>query len=71
MPYNPATADGLERGALTFSRIEGADDAGISGNYVAGAVVSRWGTFAGQFVFQDYGEIILTDTSPDADGQSK
>ena len=68
MPYNPATVDGLERGALTFSRIEGADDAGISGNYVAGAVVSRWGTFAGQFVFQDYGEIILTDTSPDADG---
>ncbi len=68
MPYNPAAADGLERGALTFSRIEGADDAGISGNYVAGAVVSRWGTFAGQFVFQDYGEIILTDTSPDADG---
>lgn len=68
MPYNPATADGLERGALTFSRIEGADDAGISGNYVAGAFVSRWGTFAGQLVFQDYGEIILTDTSPDADG---
>lgn len=65
MPYNPATIDGLERGALTFSRVEGADDAGFSGNYVAGAAVSRWGTFAAQLVYQDYGDIPLTDTSPD------
>jgi len=68
MPYNPATVDGLEHGALTFSRIEGADDAGFSGNYVAGAVVSPWGTFAAQLVYQDYGEIALTETSPDEIG---
>jgi hypothetical protein len=71
MPYNPATIDGLERGALTFSRIEGADDAGFSGNYVAGAVVSRWGTFAAQFVYQDYGDIPLTETSPDQVGTAE
>jgi hypothetical protein len=68
MPYNPATVDGLERGALTFSRVDGADDAGFSGNYVAGAVVSRWGTFAAQLIYQDYGEIALTETSPDQVG---
>jgi hypothetical protein len=71
MPYNPAAVDGLERGALTFSRIEGADDAGFSGNYVAGAVVSRWGTFAAQFVYQDYGEIALTESSPDQIGSAE
>ena len=68
MPYNPATVDGLEQGALTFSRIEGADDAEFSGNYIAGAAVSKWGTFAGQLVYQDYGDIPLTDTSPDQVG---
>jgi len=71
MPYNPATVDGLERGALTFSRIEGADDAGFSGNYVAGAIVSHWGTFAAQLVYQDYGDIPLTDTSPDQIGTAE
>jgi hypothetical protein len=70
MPYNPATIDGLERGALTFSRHQGADDAGFDGNYVAGAVVSRWGTFAAQLLFQDYGEIPLTDSSPDVIGSA-
>lgn len=71
MPYNPATVDGLERGALTFSRHQGADDAGFDGNYVAGAFVSRWGTFAAQLMLQDYGEIPLTDTSPDVVGTAE
>ena len=71
MPYNPATVDGLERGALTFSRLQGADDAGFDGNYVAGAVVSRWGTFAAQLILQDYGEILLTDSSPDVIGSAE
>ncbi|HET9332147.1 MAG TPA: PorV/PorQ family protein [Gemmatimonadota bacterium] len=71
MPYNPATVDGLERGALTFSRLQGTDDAGFDGNYVAGAVVSRWGTFAAQLVLQDYGEIPLTDSSPDVIGSAE
>ena len=71
MPYNPATVDGLERGALTFSRHQGADEAGFDGNYVAGAVVSRWGTFAAQLMLQDYGEIPLTDTSPDIVGTAE
>lgn len=71
MPYNPATLDGLERGALTFSRFEGAEDAGLDGNFVAGAFVSRWGTFAAQLTFQDYGEIPLTDTSPDVVGTAE
>lgn len=71
MPYNPAAADGLERGALTFSRIEGADEAGFSGNYVAGAFVSRWGTFAAQLTYQDYGEIPLTESSPDELGTAE
>jgi len=71
MPYNPATADGLERGALTFSRIEGAEDAGFDGNYVAGAFVSPYGTFAAQLTYQDYGEIPLTDTSPEEMGTAE
>lgn len=71
MPYNPATVDGLERGALTFSRHQGADEAGFDGNYIAGAVVSRWGTFAAQLMLQDYGEIPLTDTSPDIVGTAE
>jgi hypothetical protein len=71
MPYNPAAADGLERGALTFSRIEGADEAGFSGNYVAGAVVSPWGTFAAQLTYQDYGVVPLTETSPQEIGTAE
>lgn len=71
MPYNPATVDGLERGALTFSRHQGADEAGFDGNYLAGAVVSRWGTFAAQVMLQDYGEIPLTDTSPEIVGTAE
>lgn len=71
MPYNPAAVDGLERGALTFSRIEGAEDAGYDGNYVAGAVVSPFGTFAAQLIYQDYGDIPLTETSPDVVGTAE
>jgi hypothetical protein len=71
IPYNPATIDGLERGALTFSRIEGAKDAGFDGNYLAGAVVSPYGTFAAQLLYQDYGSIPLTETSPDAVGSAE
>ena len=64
VPYNPATQSGIERGALTYSRFEGADLADLNSNYIAGAYVATWGTIGGHFVFHDFGEIPLTDTSP-------
>ena len=72
LPYNPAAIHGLERGAVTYSRFEGADLeddlSGFNGNYVAGAYAARWGTLAGHLVYQDLGEVLLTDTSPDPVG---
>lgn len=68
LPYNPATAVGLEQGGLTFSRFEAADAAELSSNYLAGAWVSRWGTVAGHLVLHDFGEITVTDDSPDRIG---
>lgn len=69
LPYNPAAVVGFERGALTYSRFQGADLEdeldGFNGNFLAGAFAGRWGTLAGHFVFQDLGEVLLTDTSPD------
>ena len=48
LPYNPAAIVGLERGALTYSRFQGADLEddldGFNGNYIAGAYVGAWGT---------------------------
>ncbi|HET9581835.1 MAG TPA: hypothetical protein VFP76_03385 [Gemmatimonadota bacterium] len=72
LPYNPAAVVGFERGALTYSRFQGADLEdeldGFNGNFLAGAFAGRWGTLAGHFVFQDLGEVLLTDTSPDPIG---
>lgn len=72
LPYNPAAIVGLERGALTYSRFQGADLEddldGFNGNYIAGAYVGTWGVLAGHFVYQDLGEVLLTDTSPDPVG---
>jgi hypothetical protein len=72
LPYNPAAIVGLERGALTYSRFQGADLEddldGFNGNYLAGAYAGPWGTLAGQFVYQDLGQVLLTDTSPDPIG---
>jgi hypothetical protein len=72
LPYNPAAIVGLERGALTYSRFQGADLEddldGFNGNYIAGAYVLPWGTLAGHFVYQDLGQVLLTDTSPDPIG---
>ena len=72
LPYSPAAVVGLERGALTYSRFEGADLEddldGVNGNYIAGAYVGRWGTLAGQRVYQDLGQVLLTDASPEPIG---
>jgi hypothetical protein len=72
LPYNPAAVVGFERGALTYSRFQGADLEdeldGFNGNFLAGAYAGPWGTLAGQFVFQDLGEVLLTETSPDPIG---
>ncbi len=72
LPYNPAAVHGFERGAVTYSRFEGADLgddlAGFNGNYLAGAYAGDWGTLAGHLVYQDLGEVLLTDTSPDPIG---
>ena len=72
LPYNPAAVVGLEEGALTYSRFQGADLEddldGFNGNYLAGAYVGTWGTLAGHFVYQDLGEVLLTDSSPDPIG---
>ncbi len=72
LPYNPAAVHGLDRGAVTYSRFEGADVgddlSGFNGNYLAAAYVGGWGTLAGHFIYQDLGEVILTETSPDPIG---
>jgi hypothetical protein len=72
LPYNPAAIHGLERGAITYSRFEGADIgdelSGFNSNYIAAAYVGGWGTLAGHLVYQELGEVILTDTSPDPVG---
>jgi hypothetical protein len=70
IPYNPATLSGLERGALTYSRFEAADLADLNSNYVAGAIVTTWGTIGAQLIYQDYGEILLTDDSPEPIGRT-
>ncbi|MFN2383403.1 MAG: PorV/PorQ family protein [Gemmatimonadota bacterium] len=64
LPINPATITGLTRGGLTYSRFEPAAVAEFSGNYLAGAYVTHWGTVAAQVVLLDYGQIVLTDDSP-------
>lgn len=65
LPYNPAAAAaGLERGGLTFSRFEGAEAAGFSSSYVAGAWAGGWGTLAAQAILHDFGEIPITVDSP-------
>ena len=65
LPYNPATgASGFERGAVTFSRFEGAEAADFASSYVAAAWAGRWGTVAGHVVLHDYGTIPITVDSP-------
>ncbi|HUP20338.1 MAG TPA: PorV/PorQ family protein [Gemmatimonadota bacterium] len=65
LPYNPAAgAAGFERGAVTFSRFEGAEAADFASSYVAAAWAGRWGTVAGQVVLHDYGAIPITVDSP-------
>lgn len=68
LPYNPATVVGLENGSLTFSRFEAAEAAELSSNYLAGGWATSWGTLAGQVVLHDFGEIVVTDDSPDPIG---
>ena len=68
LPYNPAVIVGLERGEATYSRFESADRADINANYLAGGAVTRWGTIAIHAVYVDYGEIPVTETSPDPVG---
>ncbi len=68
LPYNPATAVGLEHGSLTFSRFEAAEAAELSSNYLAGGWATSWGTLAAQVVLHDFGEIVVTDDSPDPIG---
>lgn len=68
LPYNPAAVEGLENGSLTFSRFEAADAAELSSNYLAGAWASPWGTLAAQVILHDFGEIVVTDDSPDPEG---
>ena len=64
VPYNPATQSGIECGALTYSRFEGADLADFNSNYIAGAYVATWGTIGAHLVYHDFGNVPLTDTSP-------
>lgn len=68
-PYNPAVLAGIERGAVTFSQFESADLADVSASYVAGAWTAPWGTIAVQGVYDDFGEIVVTDASPDPIGR--
>ena len=68
LPYNPAAIVGLERGEVTFSRFESAELADINANYLAGGAVTRWGTLALHAVYVDYGEIPVTEASPDPVG---
>ena len=68
LPYNPAVVVGVERGGLTFSRFEAAEAAELSSNYLAGAWVSTFGTLAAQVVLHDFGEISVTDDSPESIG---
>lgn len=69
LPYNPAVLAGIDRGALAFSRFEAADLAEVNTSYVAGAYASAWGTIAVQAVVDDFGEIVVTETSPDPVGR--
>lgn len=64
VPYNPASQSGFDVGAITYSRLEGADIADFNSNYVAGAYVAPWGTIGGHLVYHDFGELVITDTSP-------
>jgi hypothetical protein len=68
LPYNPAAVMGLGRGALTYSRFEAADDAEFNGNYLAAGADTRWGTVAIQVIYLDYGDVPVTETSPDPVG---
>lgn len=68
LPYNPAAIVRLEGGALTYSRFEAAQDAEINGNYVAGGYAATWGTVALHAIYLDYGEITVTEASPDPVG---
>jgi hypothetical protein len=68
LPYNPAAIVGLERGALTYSRFEAAELTEINGNYLAGAYAAPWGTVAVHAVYLDYGDITVTEASPDPVG---
>lgn len=68
MPYNPAAIVELERGGLTYSRFEAADETGLSGNYLAGGVATPWGTVALHATLLDYGDIPVTDDSPEPIG---
>lgn len=65
VPYNPAVLFGIGRGGLTYSRFEGAEIAEVNGNYLAAGTTTRWGAVAIQAVYLDYGEITITDASPD------
>ena len=68
LPYNPAAAIGLGRGIVTYSRFEAAEQADFNGNYLAGGADTRWGAVAIQALYLDYGEIPLTETSPEPVG---
>lgn len=68
LAYNPAAIGGIGRGALTFSRFEAASDAGLDGNFLAAGASTRWGTFAVQALLVDYGDIAVTESSPEPIG---
>lgn len=69
IPYNPALQRAIPRGALTYSRYEAVEETGLSGNYLAGAYAGPWGSIGAHLVYQDLGEIPITDASPDPIGQ--
>lgn len=68
LAYNPAVLSGVGRGAVTFSRFEAASAADLSGSFVAGGARTRWGSLAVQAIVIDYGDIPVTDTSPEPIG---
>lgn len=69
LPYNPAAVAGeLGRGAVTFSRFEGAEAADFTSSFVAAAWAGEWGALAGHAVLHDFGDIPVTVDSPDPIG---
>lgn len=68
LPYNPASLQGFEKGALTYSRFQGASEADFNTNYIAGGYTTKYGVVGGQFIYFDLGSVPITDTNPDPIG---